>query len=279
MDTFAPLLTSASRGWNGIALEMYHFVCVDRVVPMPRHVVGVHLTGSVNLRQSRGGRTWMKHVRAGDITLTPAGEPKRFQHSGDNVVLLMQLEPALIDRVARERCGIRNGRLHLREEAGRTDPALVRLAQRLLSCLGPEGEEARLQAEAIAEEVALHLALHYAGDGNAMRAPTALAPHKLQRALEFIEAHLRDDFTLAEVAAAVVMSPGHFAHAFKASTGVAPHRFVVARRMELAKSMLRQTDLPVTEIAHEVRCASPSHFSVIFLRYTGRTPRDYRGIS
>ena len=88
----APLLSSASRGWRGVEVALHHFERVVWLAPMPRHVAGLHITGAVNLLQSRGGRKWVRHVRAGDVTFTPRGEPKRFQHSGDNVVLLVSLD-------------------------------------------------------------------------------------------------------------------------------------------------------------------------------------------
>jgi AraC family transcriptional regulator len=51
---------------------------------------------------------------------------------------------------------------------------------------------------------------------------------------------------------------------------------LLERRIERAKSLLHETDLPITEIAHLIGCASHSHFSVMFHRATGQTPRDYR---
>ena len=94
--------------------------------------------------------------------------------------------------------------------------------------------------------------------------------------LEFIDANLRDDIAFSDLAGVLAMSPGHFAHAFKQTTGLPPHRFVLERRIERAKAMLRDTDLPITEIAERVGCATPSHLSVLFHRETGETPRDFR---
>ena len=72
------------------------------------------------------------------------------------------------------------------------------------------------------------------------------------------------------------MSPYHFARVFKQSTGIAPHQFLMERRVECAKSLLRETDLSITEIAHRIGCPNPSHFSRLFHRATTMTPRMFR---
>jgi len=271
------LLSSRSRQWDGVVVELHHFRNVDVVVPVREHIVGVHLTGAVNLLQSRNGKTCVKHVRAGDVTITPHGEPKRFQHTGENVVVLLRLAPAFVQEVAGDEYALDPDRLELRENFGTPEPQLVSIGKRLLFEIGAEGPNGRMMVEALTIELVLHLLRHH---GAALLPPTVPAPklsrRKLQRAIEYIDFNLREDFSLADVAQTLAMSPGHFAHAFKQTTGLPPHRFVLQRRVERAKSLLLETDLPITEIAHRIGCASPSHFSVMFHRLTGRSPRDYR---
>ena len=275
-----PLLSSASRGWKGLLVELHHFAGVDWELPMPRHVVGIHVGGAVNLLQAREGRTWVKHVRPGDVTVSPRGAPKRFRHAGDNVVIVVRLEPEFLDAMARDECEVEPSRCELQEVPGRPDPHLLRIGKELVANLGPEGEGPRMRAEALAIEMGTHLVRHYTSAARLPARPMSpLSPRHLQRALAYIDANLREEISLAALARSLPMSPGHFAHAFKESTGVAPHRFIVARRMEMAKSLLRQTDLPITQIAHQVGCGSHSHFSVLFHRLTGVSPRDFRGIA
>ena len=101
--------------------------------------------------------------------------------------------------------------------------------------------------------------------------------HKMQRALAFIDTHLGDDdLTLAHIAEALGISPHHFAHVFRTAVGVAPHQYVIRRRVERAKELLDTTDLPIVEVALSVGCANQSHFSGLFHRVTGLTPHSYR---
>lgn len=98
----------------------------------------------------------------------------------------------------------------------------------------------------------------------------------LQQAFAFIDSHLDDDLTLAQIAESLCVSPHHFAHVFKRAVGIAPHKYVIRRRVERAKELLDTTDLPIVEIALSVGCANQSHFSAMFHRFTGLTPHSYR---
>jgi AraC family transcriptional regulator len=273
----APLLSSRSRGWNGIVVELQHFRDIDMVVPVREHIIGAHIAGSVNLRQSRHGRSCVRHVRAGDVTITPSGEPKHFQHGGENVVILLKLDPAFVQRVAETECAVDPARVEINENFGTPDSRLVMLGKRIVACLELEGEAGRLQAESLTFQVASHLLRHYgAASMSPPKTAPRLSPRNLRRALDYIDENLREGISLADIARALSMSPGHFAHAFRQTTGLPPHRFVLQRRIEQARTLLRETDLPMTEIAYRIGCSSHSQFSVLFRRVSGQRPRDYR---
>ena len=271
------LLSSRSRGWPEIVVELHRFCDVDVVVPVREHLIGVHVAGAVNLLQSRSGRTSVRHVRAGDSTLTPAGEPKRFQHAGECVVVLLRLAPAFVQHVAGDEYALDPNRFELRENLGTPDGELVAIGKQLLASLETEGTTPRMQVETGAWRLAIHLLRHYGGTPLPEGRPASrLPPRKLRQVLDYIDSNLRDEMTLADLARIVAISPGHFAHLFRQTTGLPPHRFILERRMERAKLLLRDTDLPITEIAEQVGCGSHSHLSVMFHREIGVTPRDYR---
>jgi AraC family transcriptional regulator len=103
-----------------------------------------------------------------------------------------------------------------------------------------------------------------------------LAVHEIHRALAFIDSHLDDDLTLPHLAETLCVSPHHFAHVFRQAIGVAPHQYVIRRRVERAKELLDTTAMPIVEIALAVGCANQSHFSALFHRVAGLTPHAYR---
>ncbi len=103
-----------------------------------------------------------------------------------------------------------------------------------------------------------------------------LAPRQIRRVIEYIEAHLTDEFGLVELAAIVELSPHYFGEAFKISTGRSPHRYVMERRVECARCLLWDEDRPIRDIASAVGFSSQSHFTTNFRRVTGVTPGRFR---
>src|SRR5262249_26386856 len=109
-----------------------------------------------------------------------------------------------------------------------------------------------------------------------LRCASALTAYKLRRAIEYIEDNLARDVTLPEIAQMLGMSPHHFAHAFKDTTGIAPHQYLIARRVARAKSLLKETDLPMREIAYRIGYSNQAHFSTLFHRLSAMTPTTFR---
>jgi AraC-like DNA-binding protein len=79
------------------------------------------------------------------------------------------------------------------------------------------------------------------------------------------------------MARAAHMSPAHFSRQFRAAYGETPYSYLMTRRIERAKALLRRGDLTVTEVCMEVGCTSLGSFSSRFTELVGETPTDYRG--
>lgn len=274
-----PLLSSRSRGWRGLTLELQAFDELDTVVHSQDHVIAVHLGGGVDLRRVRAGQSAVRKMVAGDIAITPVGPPVRWQQRGHSLVILLRVSPAYLRSVATD-AGVADGDAFEIQPAFSTRDATIEdLARRLLTALELEGADSHRYADALISQFALHLLQRYTTCAAIEWPRTKLSPHKLRRAVEYINQNLASPLTLLSIANAVSLSTGHFAHAFRATTGVAPHRYIVERRVERAKRLLRESDLPITEIADRIGCASHSHFSVLFHRVTGVSPRQFRTLA
>ena len=81
---------------------------------------------------------------------------------------------------------------------------------------------------------------------------------------------------VAQLARTALMSTAHFSRQFRAAYGETPYSYLMTRRIERAKLLLRRGDLTVTEVCFEVGCASLGSFSASFARIVGETPREYR---
>lgn len=78
------------------------------------------------------------------------------------------------------------------------------------------------------------------------------------------------------LAATACMSAGHFSRAFKDAFGETPYQYLMTRRIERAKALLRRGDRSVTEVCFEVGCSSLGSFSSRFTELVGETPSAYR---
>ena len=98
-----------------------------------------------------------------------------------------------------------------------------------------------------------------------------LSERRKRMALDYIEANLSRDITLAEIAGAAALSPYHFSRSFKATIGTTPVRYVWSRRVELAKRLLR-TAMPLIDVAAAAGFSSQISFTTAFKQATGATP-------
>ncbi|WP_181184574.1 helix-turn-helix domain-containing protein [Cupriavidus pinatubonensis] len=103
-----------------------------------------------------------------------------------------------------------------------------------------------------------------------------LAPFRLRRILEYIETHLGDDIAIAELAALAEVSLPHFMRAFRVSTGQAPLRFIMQRRVVRATALLLDTHVPLIKIAHDCGFADQAHMTTCFRRIASNTPARMR---
>ncbi len=106
-------------------------------------------------------------------------------------------------------------------------------------------------------------------------ARTPRSPRGVMRAIEYIEHHLGEPVSVAELAAAACMSRFHLARLFRASTGASPMAYLRRRRIEQAQVLLRRGGRKVSEIASDLCFFDQSHFVRSFRQATGCTPRSF----
>jgi len=131
-------------------------------------------------------------------------------------------------------------------------------------------------ASTLAHRLAEHLLETYAGLPVPRRSGR-LDKSTVDNVVEVVDAELSGELTLDRLAAVALLSPFHFARAFRASTGLAPHQFVTARRMSRAVTLLLGTGLSVVDVAHAVGMSNVSHFRRVFRAHTGVLPGAIRG--
>lgn len=103
-----------------------------------------------------------------------------------------------------------------------------------------------------------------------------IVDRRLRRSIEFMLDNCGRELSLSEIAAATYLSEFHFARLFKKLSGQTPHAYLAMLRIERARRLLAETDLPIIEVGAQVGYASQSHFTKVFREGTGITPRAFR---
>lgn len=130
--------------------------------------------------------------------------------------------------------------------------------------------------ECIATAIALALSQHARAIATPPKAGPRLAPKQIRAVQSYVEEHLDQSITLAELASAAGLSSFHFLRAFRQSLGVTPGQYVLDRRMERARSLLKSSDLSIAEVGIRVGFDYSSHFTRAFRRAVGIAPSMFR---
>lgn len=113
-------------------------------------------------------------------------------------------------------------------------------------------------------------------DASGQRRHVPLPKWRLKRLIDYVDENYGGNVTLASMAAAAGLSRMHFAAQFRAATGMRPHQYVMKRRIDAAKQMLRETDAALVDVALDSGFQSQAHFTTVFKRFTGATPHRWR---
>jgi len=149
------------------------------------------------------------------------------------------------------------------------------IADRLaIECVSPRVGR-QLYCESLIGQLAVEVGRLHANSPQ-LACKGGLAPFRLRRILDYIEAHIGDDITMTELACLAELSLPHFMRAFRASTGEAPLRFVMRRRVSRAATLLLETDTPLIKIAQDCGFADQTHMTTCFRRLAGNTPARFR---
>ncbi|OLB60308.1 MAG: hypothetical protein AUH94_08100 [Ktedonobacter sp. 13_2_20CM_2_54_8] len=269
--------SSSGKGWHGLDVaEIIHPLDDFALPALPRHILVINLSAPSNIQERLAGR--QGHLGTGNVVILPAGAPTTWhlEREGEVRHLHLYLSPTLLQQIATE-ADIDPDTVEFVDTLGMFDPRIETIALSLLSELRSEGLGGRLYVESLANILGIHLLRqHSSVKQPSLPRSVGLDRATLRRVSTYIEEHLAEDLSLSALAAVAYLSPYHFARLFKASTGFAPHQYVIGRRIERAKLLLSTTNWSLAAIAHAVGFAHESHLALHFKRLTGLLPSASR---
>jgi AraC family transcriptional regulator len=158
-----------------------------------------------------------------------------------------------------------------------------RIALHLRNCLIPAIDRQDGVNDQFVDRLTTALNIHFARVYGGMHFPQplvsgGLAPWQLRLARDTINANFEGELKVEQIARECKLSANYFAKAFTRSTGISPHRWLMRRRVDVAKDLMLTTDSSLVEISLKCGFSDQSHFTKVFAKATGETPGRWRQI-
>ncbi len=236
----------------------------------PDFVVQLKTHGSGGAQVDLGAGKFETKLRPTGFLVNIPGEPASYELDGPAQGLVLVVPCAMARRLAGldDQQALTFDRVH---EAYNFDP-LVEAVLRRLAMVADQSPSTLLVESAITTLIASlqHQARTHAAPVAAEHAP------RLDRVIDYIDANLGQDLSLADLAGVACLSSYHFARVFKRVTGSSPLSFVQERRIERARRLLALRGSTLAQVSYECGFANQAHFTTVFKRHMGVTPGQYR---
>jgi AraC family transcriptional regulator len=202
---------------------------------------------------------------------------KYITYAPPSDLLLFHMPREAFDTIADEQGVRRIETFRVQPTKPLDDPVIRGLAPLLEAALERPEQTNCLFTDHIAIAVLAHVAQAHCGMGMAQRVQRGgLAPWQERRAKEFLMARLNGEVTLEALAQECGLSRSHFARAFKKTTGLPAHRWLLDRRIERARELLLNSGFPIAEVADLCGFANQSHLTRVFTNALGVSPGEWR---
>jgi AraC-like DNA-binding protein len=275
-----PDVSSRHRGWGGVTVDIYKNVPAGDTawLPLEDDVVVTRLAAAVSAMPPRAARSPLSH--ASHVSVHPKGVRSVARGEGSGMLVVSHVPRQLLLEAAASPAA----HTSLRHSGGRRDMFMSHMSMLLAAeAERPAHPAQRLIWQGLSHALAAHLVNRFDhGDVSqpaaATTAPAAggLSRWQERRAKELLRGALNEPISMESLAAACRLSRGHFSKAFKRTTGLTPHRWLQALRIERAKRLLLHSALPISEIATACGFADQSHFTRVFAQALGMAPGGWQ---
>lgn len=278
----APALLSSVGNGRAPLLDVLTSPVPSGVFDSPvdgRHVLCLHLGNAVPVSYRVQGRD-LQGVRIhGQFCVVPAGASTRWIVSRPARSLLLRLSPSLVQETA-DAMGLGSRVTELAPSIHIRDPQIERIGWMMQAEDHDAYPGGRLFADGLASALAARLLALQSRRRTSVDKPGRPLPvWRLRHVLEYIDAHLDEDLSLAELAAVAGFSLSHFKPLFKQAVGMPAHRFVLERRVERAHALLLEGKKSMGEVALEAGFSHPSHMARCLRRVLGLSPSQIASAS
>jgi AraC family transcriptional regulator len=216
-------------------------------------------------------------IRAGATYLYDLKRDPRYVIDKPFHSLFFHLPRSALDDIARQAGAPRIGELTYEPGVGHDDAMIRHLGASFREALQQPDETNQLFIDHMMLALTAHIAKTYGGLRRAAEpARGGLAPWQVKRVCERLESDLGGKLSLETIAAEFDLSVSHFSRAFRISTGLPPHQWLLQQRVKVAKQLMTVRDLSLADIALSAGFANQSHFTRVFSAAVGVSPGAWR---
>jgi AraC family transcriptional regulator len=280
----SPILASYDAGWKNISLVRYR-LSPGETPEFNSSVIGVTMVSHNPSHKSSlisEGKTYHIPFCKGPtkyVQLVPPQCPFIGIRGAEMDATQLYLRPEFLSQIAHESVNPERVEIDPAYIHPKIDPLIWQISLSLTTVLQTAPQNSAFYADSMATALAAHLLQFYTTRQHTLREYSdGLSSAKLNQAIDYINEHLGEDLSLTKIAAQVDMSQFYFCRLFKQSVGITPHKYLLQQRVERSKSLLRQRELTIFDIAADCGFANPSHFAKCFRQHTGVSPQQFRSL-
>jgi AraC family transcriptional regulator len=273
-----PERTSHGLGWERLYVSTQHELPYQASFDgASSHLVILHLNGPVTVSRGHLGLTRSRTIPPGGLFVHPAGKELTVELGGK-----LDTVHAYLTDAALQEAHDGSASIELAEELGSVDPLIEQLLLTLDGVIDRWEPSARTYVDHLGCALAAQLARQHSVSSvrSGQFDPSAVRPGLTDRQFaavrELIEARLAGPIPLRDMAAAVRLSVSQFSRQFKTRTGLSPHQFLVQLRVDAACRLLRNTALPIAELAQQCGFSHQEHLTRVLRAHLGTTPAAIR---
>jgi AraC family transcriptional regulator len=264
----------SAQSWGSISGDVVSRTAGEVMWQSDCHRTIFALTDIVGTNQTDSGAVQALSLPQGTSAFRPAGMIFRSILPAPARFIRILQSPETYDSIIPDL--VRGGGANLPPQTGFHDPLVSQIALTIASGID-QGFLDQMLADVLSTALAVRMLRQCLDASAIIRAPlNGLSPQRWVRVRDYIESHLDYRLTLTDLAAVASLSPYHFSRSFKQAVGVGPQRYVMRRRLERAKTLMRRTNRSLAWIAQEAGFADQSHLTATFRREMGVTPGRFR---
>lgn len=246
-----------------------------RIIATAQLVVALHFGEPFELVWRNGSGEHRRAIAAGSINISPPEMPIYLKWDDATPQMhVVAIQQPFIKRILVS-AGIGSAAT-LSATFGILDTVVRQLIEACESEVTTQGASGRLYAEGLAMALVTHVYRTHGDAAATTLSKGGLSARDERTVIAYIDAHLKDDIGLDDLAATIGLSAHYFIEAFRQTVGMPPYRYLLNKRVERAKALLLENRMSTAEIATAVGFSSQAQLTVNFRRLVGTTPGRFR---